>query len=441
MATALASITSGGSGFSPNAFQGPPRNSANLAARFSFVRQFSHALCDPLAIEDQVIQTMPDASPTKWHLLHTTWFFETFVLREAMPDYQPFHPLFEYLYNSYYNGVGKQFPRPQRGNLSRPTVEETRAYRAYVDDHMARLLERPLEDLGEEMVARIIIGLHHEQQHQELLLTDVKTVLCANPLRPVYTKAEPLTDTNDIGVDWLTFPEGLYEIGYEGQGFHYDNEGPRHRVFLEAYALADRLVTNREFIAFMEDGGYDNPMVWLSEGWAAVQANGWRSPLYWEQRDGEWWANTLNGFRPVVLDEPVCHVSYFEADAFARWAGARLPSEAEWEMAVREQPLEGNFVEQGHFHPRPADEERGARLRQCFGDLWEWTRSPYVGYPGYTTAEGALGEYNGKFMCNQMVLRGGSCATSWSHIRSTYRNFFGPAARWQFSGLRLAREA
>ena len=405
--------------------------SGSLADQYRAVRAATNKICEPLVTEDYIIQSFPDVSPTKWHIAHTTWFFETFVL-SALPDYQPFHPSYSYLFNSYYNAVGERWARPQRGLLSRPTVQDVFAYRAYVDEQMERLLARidtlPLDP------AVLVLGLHHEQQHQELMLTDIKHVLSINPLRPVYREARPVL-RNAAPLRWQSYPGGVAEIGYDGAAFAFDNEFPRHRVYAEPFLLASRLVTNAEWLAFMADGGYRQPLLWLSDGWSTVQGRGWDAPLYWEQRDGEWWHFTLGGMRPVAPDEPVCHVSYYEADAYARWAGARLPSEAEWEIAAADTPIAGNFVEDEHYHPVPAG---GAT--QLFGDVWEWTASPYSSYPGYRPAAGALGEYNAKFMCNQLVLRGGSCATPLNHIRPTYRNFFPPDARWQFMGLRLAKD-
>ncbi|QXD14620.1 ergothioneine biosynthesis protein EgtB [Rhodocaloribacter litoris] len=413
---------------------------AALATRYRDVRAFSETLCRPLVTEDYVIQSMPDVSPTKWHLAHTTWFFETFVLKEHDPAYEPFHPAYAYLFNSYYVQAGERFYRPHRGLLSRPTVEEVYRYRAHVDRHVTALIEGAGPARLETIAPLVEIGLHHEQQHQELILTDLKHVFSMNPLYPVYAERRAVEDAAapGDGMDWVVFEEGLYEIGHDGRGFAYDNEGPRHRRFLQAFALADRLVTNAEYLAFMEDGGYERPELWLSLGWATVEERGWKAPLYWERRDGTWYHYTLGGFRLVDPAEPVCHISYFEADAYARWAGARLPEEQEWEVAACGLPVEGNFVEQGHYHPVPAPAPGG--LRQMYGDAWEWTRSAYSPYPGYTPPPGALGEYNGKFMCNQYVLRGGSCATSQTHIRPTYRNFFPPDARWQFSGIRLAKD-
>ena len=416
---------------------------AALASRYQQVRRFTETLCQPLATEDYVIQSMPDVSPTKWHLAHTSWFFETFVLAPVVPDYRSPHPQYPYLFNSYYVGAGERHCRPQRGLLSRPTVEEVYRYRAHVDEHMLTLLDRLQESQCAALLPVLELGLHHEQQHQELLLTDLKHVFSVNPLRPAYA-AQPQCQGDSGGVpalQWRVYPEGLYWIGHSGTGFAFDNEAPRHRVFVEAFQLATRLVTVGEYLAFMADGGYTRPELWLSEGWQTVQTHGWQAPFYWEQHDGHWWLMTLTGMRQIDESEPVCHVSYYEADAYARWAGARLPSEAEWEIATAEAPIEGNFVERHTWHPVPWSSPHTSVLTQMFGDVWEWTQSPYAPYPGYRPAAGTLGEYNGKFMCNQFVLRGGSCATSLTHMRSTYRNFFPAHARWQFMGLRLAREA
>jgi ergothioneine biosynthesis protein EgtB len=422
-----------------------------LAVRYEAVRRFSEALAAPLATEDYVVQSMPDASPTKWHLAHTSWFFETFVLARARPDYRPFHPRFGYLFNSYYNAVGERHARPRRGLLSRPTVEEVYVYRTAVDEAMRLLLETATATTLTSLGPVIELGLHHEQQHQELILTDLKHLFAQNPLRPAYhappaSGSDPATASNGRAsgvapLGWHGYPEGIYWIGATGETFAFDNESPRHRTFLNAFQLASRPVTNGEVLAFLADGGYDRPEVWLSEGWNAVQAGGWRAPLYWEPDGDGWQVMTLAGMQPLAADEPVCHLSYVEADAYARWAGARLPTEAEWEVAAADVEVAGNLAEDGVFHPRPASAGASSAPRQLFGDVWEWTASPYVGYPGYRSAAGALGEYNGKFMCNQLVLRGGSCATPRSHIRASYRNFFPADARWQFSGLRLARDA
>lgn len=404
------------------------------------VRSFSEQLCEPLVTEDYVIQSMPDVSPTKWHLAHVSWFFETFLLSPAIPDYQSLHPQYAYLFNSYYNTLGARHCRPKRGLISRPTVQETYAYRQYVDEHVLNLLEKLDERQLVELAPIITLGLHHEQQHQELMLTDIKHVLSCNPLSPTYVARAPIQSTSVPPVKWVSFPEGVYWIGHGGEGFAFDNEGPRHQQFVQEFQLASRLVTNGEYLDFLEDGGYKKPLLWLSEGWATVQQEEWQAPLYWEKRDGRWWIMTLAGMREVELAEPVCHLSYYEADAYARWAGTRLPTEAEWEVAAHDVPVEGNFVEHGLYHPAPlnASATKG-KLAQMYGDVWQWTQSSYAPYPNFKPGPGAVGEYNGKFMCNQYVLRGGSCATSRSHIRSTYRNFFPAHAQWQFMGIRLAR--
>ncbi|MDB6108781.1 MAG: hypothetical protein JWR69_531 [Pedosphaera sp.] len=419
-----------------------PHLRIDLMKRYQTVRQFSRTICETLVAEDYVIQTMPEASPTKWHLAHTSWFFETFVAKPNLSNYHSLHPQYAFLFNSYYNAAGKMHARPQRGLISRPTVADTYAYRKYVDEMVEKLLETSDQQQLESLAPLIILGLNHEQQHQELMLTDIKHVFWMNPLRPVLRDEKITAGFPAADRDWRSFQEGIYFIGHEGPGFSFDNEGPRHRVFLQSFALAPRLVTNREYLSFMVDGGYRRPELWLSLGWNTVNERGWDAPLYWEQRGDSWWMMTLSGMREVRLDEPVCHVSYFEADAYARWAQARLPSEAEWEVAATQVPVEGNFAESGYFHPVAAGESSPANgLQQMFGDVWQWTQSSYSPYPGYAPASGALGEYNGKFMCNQYVLRGASCATPKSHARRTYRNFFPPDARWQFTGIRLARDA
>jgi len=420
-----------------------PTLDASLAARYQEVRCWSEELCEPLVAEDYVIQSMPDVSPTKWHLAHTSWFWETFLLKPSLPGYRELHPQYHFLFNSYYNSVGQRHCRPKRGLVSRPTVEETYHYRAWVDRHMLELLHGLDADRLRELEPVILLGLHHEQQHQELMLTDIKHVFTENPLRPVYRERRSAGQAPaSVPLQWIDFAEGIHWIGHDGNGFAFDNEGPRHREFVGAFQLASRLVTAGEYLAFIEDGGYTRPEFWLSEGWNTVQAQGWKAPFYWEKHDGDWSMMTLSGMRPVAEDEPICHVSYFEADAYAQWAGAHLPTEAEWEVAATSVAIDGNFVENRHFHPVPASPLAGesSALTQMFGDVWEWTRSSYSPYPGYVPAEGALGEYNGKFMCNQYVLRGGSCATSRSHIRRTYRNFFPPDACWQFTGIRLAKD-
>ncbi len=416
-----------------------PRKPKNIRGTYENVRQATRRLCAPLCPEDCVIQSMPDASPTRWHLAHTTWFFETFVLAETVDNYKPFHPDYYYLFNSYYNAVGAQFPRPDRGVLSRPAMADIDAYRLHVDQMMRELLGSTSR-LSDDLVRTIEIGLHHEQQHQELILTDIKNAFSLNPILPVYCKRLPMSKSATISMGWCDYPEGLYWIGHAGGGFGYDHEFPRHRVFLESFELAKRPVTNGEYMEFMADGGYENSQLWLSEGWQAVRSGGWTAPLYWFREGDDRVSYTLSGRRSIDPNEPVCHVSYFEADAFARWRGCRLPREAEWEIATADVKACGNFVEGGLFHPVSAVERPGDRMpQQMYGDVWEWTSSPYIGYPGYQPPPGAIGEYNGKFMCNQFVLRGGSCVTPASHIRHTYRNFFQPSARWQFSGIRLAR--
>jgi ergothioneine biosynthesis protein EgtB len=371
--------------------------------RFRSIRAQTERLAAPLSPEDQTIQSMPDASPTKWHLAHTTWFFETFVLRPHAKDYRVFDPAYEYLFNSYYEAVGPRHPRPQRGLVTRPGVEKILAYRRHVDEAMVAHFDHEVVDLG----------LHHEQQHQELILMDIKHALSMNPLHPAYRPAHGTTaEAKPLG--WREFEGGLVETGHDGQGFAFDNEGPRHRSWLDAFAIALRPASSGEYLAFIEEGGYRRPEFWLSAGWDCVNQRGWEAPLYWEKRDGAWMVFTLSGLEPVDPARPVCHVSAFEAAAFAKWAGKRLPREAEWEIASS--ALDGT------------------------GEVWEWTASPYVAYPGYREPAGAIGEYNGKFMANQMVLRGGCAATPEGHIRPTYRNFFPPDARWMFGGIRLAED-
>jgi ergothioneine biosynthesis protein EgtB len=441
---------------------------ARLAERFRAVRQLTATLCEPLQPEDCVIQSMTEVSPIRWHLAHTTWFFETFILQAHVPGYRAFDANFNYLFNSYYNSVGKQFPRTQRGNVSRPTVSEIWQYRHHVDAQVLMALEHAEDGDTPGWLSILELGLQHEQQHQELMLTDIKHVFSCNPLYPVYRPWHPETDPPSEAVpalEYREFDRQIVSVGHAGDGFAFDNELPRHEVLLHPYRIGNRLVTNEEYLEFIRDNGYARPTLWLSLGWDAVQTEQWQAPLHWIRRDDVWYEFTLHGLRPLEPHAPVCHVSFFEADAFARWGGKRLPTEFEWEHAAREhaarehaareQAVAGNFVETGKLHPvtvraelRDARDFRDARtldasrdgvvLKQMFGDVWEWTSSPYLGYPGYRPAAGALGEYNGKFMCNQFVLRGGSCATSLSHFRVTYRNFFPPAARWQFFGIRLA---
>jgi ergothioneine biosynthesis protein EgtB len=409
----------------------PGRESESLADRFARIRARSVELCDPLGPEDMTVQSMPDVSPTKWHLAHVTWFFEQFVLGPRLPGYRPVDDKYHHLFNSYYYTAGQMLKRPRRGLLSRPTVADIGAYRRRVDERMAGLLEKP----DEEMEFLVVLGLNHEQQHQELMLTDIKHVLAQNPLSPAYRDDAAPGGPTAGEQDWHDFPGGIAEVGCDGDGFCFDNETPKHRCWLEGFRIAGRPVTNTEFLEFIEDGGYRTPELWLSDGWATVQTEGWEAPLYWRGDGGNF---TLGGVRPLDPGAPVTHVSYFEADAFARWAGARLPTEAEWEIASRNADMSGNYVESGAL--QPLGRYHGG-LRQMFGDVWEWTSSPYAPYPGFVPLSGSLGEYNGKFMCSQMVLRGGSCATPAEHIRRTYRNFFYPHQRWQFSGFRLARNA
>jgi ergothioneine biosynthesis protein EgtB len=407
-----------------------------VARRYQQVRADSLRIVAPLTAEDCVAQSMPDASPAKWHLAHTSWFFEQFVLRPHLPDYRVFDKQFEYLFNSYYDSVGPRHARPERGLLTRPSLAEVVRYRHHVDEHMLRLLARATNP-----AAVIELGLNHEQQHQELMLTDAKHLFSRNALEPAYRR--DLARSHDgenfaKAPEWSRFDGGLREIGAGGRsGFCFDNETPRHRVCVDPYQLANRPVSNGEFRLFVQDGGYDEPRLWLSDGWTSAQHEGWRRPLYWsEGLDSEF---TLGGRRELDPDSPVCHVSYYEADAFARWAGARLPTEAEWELAATGRPMAGNLLDTDVLHPTSTAD--GGTPAKLFGDVWEWTASPYTAYPGFRPADGALGEYNGKFMCNQLVLRGGSCVTPADHVRASYRNFFYPSARWQFSGLRLARQA
>ena len=455
-----------------------PRTAGEHVERFQAVRDRTAWICEPLEIEDYVIQTMPDVSPAKWHLGHTTWFFERFILQELRPGYRPVAPAFYYLFNSYYNAAGPQHCRPSRGLLSRPTVAEVYEYRRVVEDRIARLLTSSPDELapGRPLRERLILGLNHEQQHQELMVTDLKHVFSSNPLLPSYrpsqtrepdsvdTNHEPAEDASPPPARWLASAGGLVEVGIasDAPDFHYDSETPRHRTFLQPFALASRPVTNGEYLAFIQDDGYRRPDLWLSAGWATVREQGWEHPIYWfrDTHDptrptaggtGRWMHYTLRGPEPVDMNEPACHLSLFEADAFARWAGARLPTEFEWEHAAADLRVEGNFFDSGRLHPAPlhtptmseaASQASGIHSspQAMFGDVWQWTASQYTPYPGFRPLPGALGEYNGKFMCNQFVLRGGSCATSRDHTRATYRNFFAPDARWQFTGLRLAKD-
>ena len=416
----------------------PVSTPSAVAQMFLRVRAATGGLAAPLSDADATVQSMPDASPAKWHLAHTTWFFEAMVLTPESAAYRCFDERFNFLFNSYYESVGARQPRPLRGLLTRPTLAEVLAYREHVDAAMRDLLRRGPSPRTLDVIE---LGCHHEQQHQELLLTDILHLFAQNPLRPAYRESVPLpVETFDRVQTYKTLPGGVFDIGHEGRGFAFDSEGPRHAVRLEPFRLSDRLVTNREWMEFMSDKGYQNPLLWLSDGWAKVREEGWSAPLYWEARDGEYWSMTLRGVQPVDLDAPVTHVSYFEADAFASWMGRRLPTESEWEVAAQSLPVDGNFAGSGRLRPKPAAMPDGS-LRQMFGDVWEWTRSAFMPYPRFRPMEGALGEYNGKFMSGQFVLRGGSCVTPEDHVRATYRNFFAPHTRWQFSGLRLAEDA
>jgi ergothioneine biosynthesis protein EgtB len=412
--------------------------------RFETIRRDTEALTANLTPEDQSIQSMPDVSPTKWHLAHTTWFFETFILARFDADYRVFDPAFAYLFNSYYEAVGPRHPRPERGLLSRPTVDIVMAYRDHVSAAVARKIERTEESAWCEIAPLVELGVQHEQQHQELILMDIKHIFSLNPLMPAYQAPQLQVQAAATPLHWIEFAGGLKEIGHQGGGFAFDNETPRHKVWLEPFRLAARPVSCGDYLDFVEDGGYTKPQFWLSDGWAMMRDQGWEAPLYWRRESGEWSIFTLSGLRRLNRAEPVCHVSFYEADAFAKWAGKRLPTEAEWETAAEDVPVSGNFIDRGHFHPcaatSPAAESGRPLPLQMLGDVWEWTASPYISYPRFRPAPGAVGEYNGKFMCNQMVLRGGAAVTPAGHVRATYRNFFPPSARWAFAGLRLAEE-
>ena len=422
-------------------------DATDWARRYESVRRLSEQIAQPLSAEDYAVQSMPDASPTRWHLAHTTWFFETFLLK-SLPQFKAFDSSFEYLFNSYYNAVGEQFPRSQRGLISRPGLEETLAYRRHVDRAMAHWMGS--SSMTPQQVDILAIGLNHEQQHQELMLTDIKHALSCNPLDPVYDEDKPATESS-VELSWIEFDEDLVWIGNDSDNFAFDNERPKHRFFLNHFALANRCVSCGEYRKFIDDGGYQRPEFWLSLGWDTVKAQNWTAPMYWTLDDGNWSQFTLGGRKSINADEPVCHVSFFEADAYARWAGCRLPTEQEWEHAIHSELGTRLAPEQGHWsdsllktgrsvHPQIGKgDARDCRFVNAIGNLWEWTGSQYTAYPGYRAPAGALGEYNGKFMCNQFVLRGGSCATPSDHIRTTYRNFFSPSTRWQFSGIRLAK--
>ncbi|WP_246116910.1 ergothioneine biosynthesis protein EgtB [Denitrobaculum tricleocarpae] len=414
------------------------RRSGALGESYLKVRNETLALARGLSDADATVQSMEDASPAKWHLAHTTWFFETFLLETQLAGYQSFDPSFCYLFNSYYEQVGARHPRPRRGMLTRPSLEEVWTYREHVDGAMLRLLEtEPAEDI----LNLVELGLNHEQQHQELLLTDILHLFAQNPLRPAFHSPEPLAvdEEGPAALSWKSFDAAMAEIGHEGEGFAFDCEGPRHDAIIRPFKLASRPVLNCEWLEFMADGGYRTPTLWLSDGWAIANERGWNAPFYWEDRAGEWQVMTLRGMQPVDPAAPVCHVSYFEADAFARWTDRRLPTEVEWEHAASLHKLQGNFADSGRLRPKPPVAGQGDdELLSLFGDVWEWTQSPYTAYPRFKASAGAVGEYNGKFMNGQYVLRGGSCVTPGGHVRATYRNFFQPDKRWQFSGLRLA---
>ena len=406
-----------------------------LITEYQRVRNYTEQFCTPLATDDFQIQSIVQTSPPKWHIAHVTWFFESFVLPHFQPSYTAFDPNFDFIFNSYYYTHGSMHPRPQRGLLSRPTLDEVFSFRRYVDEKMLQLMSSVEESQWEELAFRVVLGLNHEEQHQELLLMDIKHNFSANPLKPAYRADLQPTSGETPSVNWLEQEGGLVSIGHQGEGFAYDNETPRHQTLMQPHRLADRFVTNGEYLEFIEDSGYANPALWLSDGWSLLQRDPKHHPLYWEKREGQWWQFTLGGMRPLNPHEPVCHINYYEADAFARWAGKRLPLEAELETVLEQQPITGNFANSDLLHPAPAKASG-----QWFGDLWAWTSTPYCAYPGFKPLAGSMGEYNGKFMSNQMVLKGGCCVTPADHTRSSYRNFFYPDERWAFTGLRLAED-
>jgi len=424
-----------------------PEDEEAIQDYYKRVRHDTEHICSPLETEDYGIQTVAEVSPAKWHLAHTSWFFETLLLKPYLDNFKEYHPEYETLFNSYYDTIGIYHPRPERGLLSRPTVKEVYAYRKYVDEQMLLLLSNESHPEKLEILKRTYLGINHEQQHQELMLTDIKHIFAYNPLKPQYQKQLQNTKVSQLRMDqpdklqWITFDSGLYMTGYEGKTFAYDNESPKHKTYLEKFEIANRLIRNAEYLEFMESGGYTDPDYWLSDAWKMIKNEHWRSPLYWEMKGNTWWYMTLSGMQPVDLNAPVCHVSFYEAAAYARWKNARLPSETEWEVAADRCDIEGNFRGTGLLQPQAINTaDNKESIQQMFGDVWEWTQSPYIAYPGYVQQHGAFGEYNGKFMSSQMVLRGGSCVTPADHIRKTYRNFFYPHERWQFMGIRLARD-
>jgi ergothioneine biosynthesis protein EgtB len=422
-------------------------NRQELIRQYHAVRQQTETICRPLETEDYVIQSIEDVSPPKWHLGHTTWFFEQIILEQFHDGYERYHPDFYFVFNSYYESFGERLLRTDRGTLSRPLVRQVYDYRREIDRRMLELLDSVDNARLAELMRLTVLGINHEQQHQELLVTDIKHILSSSPLRPVYLEQPEPADSSPLPeMDFISFEGGLHSFGADDPAFAYDNESPRHQAFVGDFKLADRPVTCGEFLEFIEDGGYENSLLWLSDGWDTVKTRGWKAPLYWERLGDRWHVFTLSGLRPLRPDEPVCHVSFYEAAAYARWANKRLPTEFEWELAARslgDHPPQGNFLESGLFHTVEigGEGQGNGKLKQMFGDVWEWTNSAYLPYPGYLREQGALGEYNGKFMSNQMILRGGSCATSKSHIRETYRNFFRCDKRWQFTGIRMASDA
>ncbi|NKB44499.1 MAG: ergothioneine biosynthesis protein EgtB [Alphaproteobacteria bacterium] len=420
----------------------PSGSRSQVLACFEETRALTDALAAPLSAEDQTIQSMPDASPAKWHRAHTSWFFETFILISKMGGHELFDKNYGYLFNSYYEAIGARHPRPERGLITRPSAEDVSKYRSHVNESVIALIENCSDDTWAEINPTLTLGIHHEQQHQELLLMDILHAFSCSPLEPAYAGTTPLPAHDAVSQAWISFPGGITQIGFKAATeteFAFDNESPQHEVILRPYRMANRQVTNREWLNFINDDGYRRAEFWLADGWSHVQNNGWNAPLYWQQDpSNQWSAFGLRGRQPLNLDAPVCHISYYEADAFAAWAGKRLPTEAEWEAAAENVPMDGNLLSSGALRPTPAASTEG--LVQMVGDAWEYTQSPYVPYPGFKAATGAVGEYNGKFMSNQMVLRGGSCATPAGHIRKSYRNFFYPHQRWMFAGVRLAED-